>query len=145
MLKMFSRDPRVQLASLQPQKTIGLGVGALGSQPLRSIAMFTLCRIHAPFSLRERRRRFISFGYTLPYLVNPLSPLQALLTYRSGCGEASKLVATLADYRVPRVQKLLFCRICSRVVRLQKQSYLSNYSEYPLQMCYRGSQGIVFS
>ena len=44
MLKMFSWDPRVQLASLQPRKTIGLGVGALGSQPLRS---FTLCRIHA--------------------------------------------------------------------------------------------------
>ena len=72
MLKMFSRDPRVQLASLQPRKTIGLGVGAFGSQPLRSIAMFTLCRIHAPLSLRERRRRF---GYTLPYLVNPLSLL----------------------------------------------------------------------
>ena len=62
VLKMFSRDPRVQLASLLPRKTIGLGAGALESQPLRSIAMFTPCRIHAPFSLRELRRRFISLG-----------------------------------------------------------------------------------
>ena len=71
--------------------------------------MFTLCHIHAPFSLRERRRRF---GYTLPYLVNPLSLLQALYTYRSGCG-ASKLVAMLANYRVPRVEKLPFAKYVS--------------------------------
>ena len=76
VLKMFSRDPRVQLASLEPRETIGLHVRALGSQPLRSFAMFTQCRMHALFSLRERRTRFISRGYTLPYLVNPLSLLE---------------------------------------------------------------------
>ena len=51
-------DPRVQLASLQPRETFALDVRALGSQLLRSTAMFTQCRIHAPFMLHESRRRF---------------------------------------------------------------------------------------
>ena len=74
-LKMFSRDPRVQLASLQPRETFALGVRALGSQPLRSIAMFTQCRIHAPFTLRECRR---CLSYALPCLEKPLGLLEAL-------------------------------------------------------------------
>ena len=34
VLKMFSRDPRGQVASLQPRKAVSVGIRALESQPL---------------------------------------------------------------------------------------------------------------
>ena len=66
--------------------------------------------------------------------MNPISLLEALYTYRCGCGEPSKLVATNTKN----------FRMCFRVVRLQKQPYLSNFSDYQLQICYIGPQNMYF-
>ena len=82
--------------------------------------------------------------------MNPLSILEGLYIYRSGCGEASKLVTTFAEYHIlvcTKIAILVNVFLGGPVIKADfKNSRISTTVAiiYLLHICYKGSRGIAF-